>query len=226
MSPRVLIKTGITGLFAFAVLYVALKWHTEAWQGNPLIQFAAILGLAVVIGLFAVLVVLPKFGDAVGTVMYSSGEEVQPDEGMKAAAKMAAGNYEGAIEEYQKMLQTKPEEVHPISEIAKIYVDKLHQPENALSFLKSQIESREWPEENAAFLLFRLADVQTQMQDFEGARATLELVVGNFPDTRHSANARHKIQELQEAEFAQLQAARAAEQAQQAASAEPDQETA
>ncbi len=223
MNLRVLLKFGITGLFAIAVLYVLLKWHTEAWQSNPLIQFSAIVGLAVVVGFFFVLVILPKFGDAVGTVMYSSGEEIAPDEGMKAAAKMAAGDYEGAIEEFNKLLQSKPEDVHAISEIAKTYADKLHEPEKALAFLNEKIESQEWTPDNAAFLLFRFFDVQAHMQDFEAARGTLENIIGTFPDTRHSANARHKITELQEAEFKQLQAARAAEQVQEQPS---DQETA
>ncbi len=223
MSPRVLLKFGITGLFAGAVLYVLLKWHTEAWQSNPMMQFAAILGLAVVVGFFFVIVILPKFGDAVGTVMYSSGEEVAPDESMKAAAKMAAGDYEGAIEEFKNLLQGKPDDVHAISEIAKTYADKLHEPDKALGFLNEQIQSQEWTPDNAAFLLFRFFDIQAHMHDFEAARATLEHIIGTFPDTRHSANARHKITELQEAEFKHLQAARAAEQLQEQPS---DEETA
>ncbi len=221
MSPPVLLKSGITGLFAAVTLYIVLKWHSEAWQGNPLIQFGAILGLAVILGFFFVIVVLPKLGDAVGTVMYSSGEEVAPDESMKAVAKIAAGDYEGAIVEYKNILQSKPDDTHTISEIAKTYSDKLHQPDQAIDFLRKQLEGQEWSQENAAFLLFRLADIQTHMQDFESARVTFEHVVGTFPDTRHSANARHKITELQEIEFKQLQAARAAEHLQQT---EADQE--
>ncbi len=225
MSPRVTLKFGFTGLFVGAILYVLLKWHSEAWQSNPMLQFAAIVGLAVMLGFVFVLVILPKLGDAVGTVMYSSGEEVAPDEGMKAAAKIAAGDYEGAIEEFKKVLQGKPDDIHAISEIAKTYADKLHEPDKAIAFLNAQIESQEWTPDHAAFLLFRFCDVQAHMNDFEAARATLEHIIGTFPDTRHSANARHKITELQETEFKQLQAARAAEQ-QQAQEPESDQETA
>lgn len=223
MSPRAILKIGSTGLFAITVLYVLLRWNSEAWKANPLIQFSAILGLAVVVGFFFVIVLLPKFGDAVGTVMYSSGEEIVQDEGMKAAAKMAAGDYEGAIEEYKKLLQNKPDDIHAISEIAKILADKLHEPDKAIAFLNEKIESQEWTPDNAAFLLFRFFDIQAHKQDFEAARATLDHIIGTFPDTRHSANARHKITELQEAEFKQLQAARAAEQLQEQPS---DQETA
>ena len=61
------------------------------------------------------------------------------------------------------------------------------------------------------------------MHDFEAARITLEHIIATFPDTRHSANARHKITEMQELEFKLLQAARAAEQLQEQA---PDQESA
>lgn len=225
MSPRVFLKFGTTGIFAIAILYVVLKWNSESWQNNPLIQFAAILGLAVVLGLFFVLVILPKLGDAVGTVMYSSGEEVVQDEAMKAAASMAAGNYEGAIEHFKNQLKDKPDDIHAISEIAKTYADKLHEPDKAIAFLNEQIGSQEWSQDHAAFLLFRLVDVQAHMFNFEAAMATLEQVIGTFPDTRHSANARHKITELQESEFKLLQAARAAEQL-QAPEPESDQETA
>ena len=82
MSARAILKFATSGLFTAAVLYVVLKWNSEAWQGNPLIQFGALLGLAVVLGFFFVLVILPSLGDAVGTVMYSSGEEVVQDDGM------------------------------------------------------------------------------------------------------------------------------------------------
>lgn len=222
MSPRDILKIGITVLFVIAIIYIVKKWHSEAWQSNPLIPLTSIIVLAVVSGVFFVTVILPKVGDAVGTVMYSSGEEIAPVEGMKAVAKMAAGDYEGAIEEYKNVLQDKPDDVHAISEVAKIYADKLHEPDKAITFMKEQLESREWTEDSAAFLLFRLADVQTHMEDFEAARVTFEQVIGTFPDTRHSANARHKINELQEAEFKILQAARATEHPQEP---EPDQET-
>ena len=156
-----------------------------------------------------VTIILPSIGDAVGTVMYSSGEVSQKSEGMEAAAKLAAGDYEGAIEAYEVVLKEKPDDPFPISEIAKIYADKMHDHERALAFLQERLESQSWAEENAAFLMFRIVDVNINRQSFADAKDILEQIVGNFPGTRHSANAKHKIQELEQAEFKAIQARRA-----------------
>ena len=128
---------------------------------------------------------------------------------MKAAAKMAAGDYHGAIEEYQKALAEKPDDTFTISEIAKIKADKLGQPDEALTYLQENLESREWPQDDAAFLMFRVADIYTNAESWEGAKITLEQIIGDFPGTRHSSTAKHRISELDQAQFKKLQAQRA-----------------
>ena len=56
----------------------------------------------------------------------------------------------------------------------------------------------------------RITEVYTtHLHDFGAARDMLEQVIGNFPNTRHSANAHHKITEVEQAEFAYLQSQRA-----------------
>ena len=222
MTPQTIIKICLTGLLALVVLYVVSHWHK--WdetvvinaEGEPVTQSAKIvykliscIVLAVIGGIYFVMVVLPKFGDAVGTVMYSSGESVTADESMRAAAKMAAGDYEGAISEYEKVLKEKPDDPFPVSEIGKIYAEKLEDPARAIAFMQEHLESKEWNEENAAFLMFRIADVHThQRHDYDSAKDILEQVAGNFPGTRHSANARHRINELEQAQFKELQTRR------------------
>lgn len=174
----------------------------------------AIISLAIVGGIFFVTVVLPRIGDAVGTAMYSSGEEVKQDGSMKAVAKMASGDYEGAIVEFKKMIAEKPDDPYPISEISKIYTDKLQQPDNAIVFLQGHLEAKAWSEDNAAFLMFRMIDIYFHQKAWEHAKDILEQVAGNFPGTRHSANARHKINELEQIQFKELQAQRAKQSAQ------------
>jgi tetratricopeptide (TPR) repeat protein len=221
MTTRHIINICLVGLFALLVLFVASHW--KAWgdtaegvtTNGVMYKLLSCLVLAIIAGIFTVMVLLPKLGDAVGTVMYSSGEEVTADERMKAAAKMAQGDYEGAIAEYKKMAQEKPDDPFPISEIAKIHADKLEDPGAALTFLQGHLEAREWTEEHAAFLMFRIADIHLQQREYDAAKDILEQVVGNFPGTRHSANAKHKINEIEQAHFKELQIRRAAQQQQQ-----------
>lgn len=209
MNSKTIVNLCVTGLFVLGIIYTVDKWKSKTWQDNPAYPFLAILALAIVGGFFFVFILLPKLGDAVGTMMYSSGEETKIDESMKAAAKMASGDYQGAIDEYQKMIKEKPDDAFPISEIGKILSDKFHDPGQAITFIQGHLEAKEWSEDNAAFLMFRLVDIQAGQKDYAAAKDILEQVAGNFPGTRHSANARHRINELEQAEFKELQAQRA-----------------
>lgn len=209
MSSRTIINICVVGLFALAVLYVMGRWGSPEWEANPMYPLISIILLAIVGGVFFVTVILPKLGDAVGTVMYSSGEEIQQDEGMKAAALMAKGDYLGAVAQFEKLAERKPEDPYPVSEIAKLYAEKLGDPGKALELLQQHLESREWTEDNAAFLMFRLVDVHTSRKDYDSSKDILEQVAGNFPGTRHSANARHRINELEQLQYKELMAMRA-----------------
>ncbi len=209
MNSRLITQLCLVGFFILAVLWVLGRWGSEEWEANPMYPLLSIIVLASVGGIFFVMVLLPKLGDAVGTVMYSSGEEITADSGVRAAACMAKGDYEGAIDEYKKAIAEKPGDPFPISEISKIYSDKLKDPKRALTYLQAHLESHEWSEDNAAFLMFRIVDVHMHEHDLEDAKHILEQVVGNFPGTRHAANAKHRINELEQIQFKELQAQRA-----------------
>ena len=76
--------------------------------------------------------------------------------------------------------------------------------------LTNHLQSREWSVDDGAFLLFRVVEVQTNhLHDFTAARSTLERVIASYPNTRHSANAHHKITELEQVEFKFIQEQRA-----------------
>jgi tetratricopeptide (TPR) repeat protein len=209
MNSRLLTQICLIGLFVITVLWVAGKWNSPEWQENPILPLISVIVLAVVGGIFFVTVLLPKLGDAVGTVMYSSGEEIQADSSMRAAAFMAKGDYEGAIDEYKKAITEKPGDPFPVSEIAKIYAEKFKEPDRALTYLQAHLESHEWAEDNAAFLMFRIVDIHMHEHRLAEAKDILEQVVGNFPGTRHAANAKHKINEVEQLQFKELQAQRA-----------------
>lgn len=214
MANRNIIHLSLAALYGVAVLYVMGRWSSPAWQENPIYPLLSIILLAVIGGVIFVTVILPRMGDAVGTMMYSSGEKLGEDKGRKAAALLAQGDYEGAITEYQKVIDDNPDDTFAISEIAKIRSEHLDSPITALSFLQEHLERHEWPPDNAAFLMFRIVDVLMEQEQYDDAKEVLEQIVGNFPGTRHSANANHKITDIEQIQFKTIMAQRAQAEAQ------------
>lgn len=192
-------------LIRICIVALVILGITIAWQyikdANPgmLLIFFIVVGTG--FGIFAVKHIVPWIGDAMGTFFFSSGEEVRLDDSMKAAAKLAQGDYEGAIAEYEKMAAAKPEDAFPVAEIAKIRAEKMGDPQKALRFLQQRLEGQEWGEDAAAFLMFRMVDLHLGQGDHQAAHDLLEEVIGNFPNTRHSANAHHRMREVEEAQF-------------------------
>lgn len=209
MSSRSIVHLCVTMFFVLGILWVLGSWDRWAKDGAVMHQLLAILILAVGGGFFVVLVLLPRFGDAVGTAMLSSGEVVSGDGGRKVAALLAQGDYEGAIGEYEQMVKDQPDDPHPISEMAKICAEKLKDPVRAIHLLGQHLESHEWTEDNAAFLMFRMVDIHLQEHEYDEAKDILEHIAGNLPGTRHSANARHKIEEVEQTQYQILQRQRA-----------------
>lgn len=196
-------------LAALAILVLSLIWNAfkEASDGMKLVG-VIVVGLTA--GILMVKFVIPWFGDAMSESLFSSGEKVEPDEMTKAAACISQGDYPGAISHYEKMLEENPNDPFPVAEIAKVQADRLHNPQAALQVLSDHLQSKDWPVDDAAFIMFRIADVHlTHLKDFGAARDTLEQIIGHFPSTRHSANAHHKISEVEQAEFKMIQEKRA-----------------
>ncbi len=192
-----------------ALLVVALLWNfvKEAGDGVKLV-LVIVLGLAG--GLLAVKFVLPWLGDMMGEAVFSSGEKVEQDQMTKAAARIAQGDYKGAIEHYEKMLEDKPDDPFPVAEIAKVYAERLRDPQAALKALEEHLQSKDWPVDDAAFIMFRIADVHlTHRHDYDTARDMLEQIIGNFPNTRHSANAHHRMSEIEQMQYKLLMEQRA-----------------
>lgn len=209
MNSRSLVHLCITAFFILAVLRVMGAWPGWAKEEKVANQFLAILLLAIAGGFFVVLVVLPRFGDAVGTAMFSSGEEVKEEGASKAIGLIARGDYEGAISEYERVLAEKPDDAHAVSEIAKVCAEKLKDTVRALHVLRQRLEGREWAPDDAAFLMFRMVEIHMQEKNYDDAKDLLEQVIGAFPGTRHSANAKHKMNEVEQAQFRLVQAQRA-----------------
>lgn len=191
-------------LVVFALILLLMGWKkVKGDDGMTLMYF---MGLGLIAGFLVVKYVLPWLGDTLGTIIFSSGEKVQATGNAKAAAKLAQGDYKGAIAEHEKSLEKDPLQSFSVAEIAKIYADRLEDPASALKILLQQLAAHPWSTDDAAFLSFRLVDLHAHhFKDYTAARQTLEKIMMDFPNTRHSANARHRLNEVEQMEFKRIQ---------------------
>ncbi len=148
------------------------------------------------IGIVFVTQVLPLLAEKMTHAVYDSAEEVERDAFHDARVLMAQGEWEGAIEAFKLGAEQDPLNRMPYIEIAKIQKVHLEDPLAAIATLREALEGQEWEEEDAAFLMFRLAEIYDEdAEDREAAVAIFEQVMEQFPGTRHSANARTKLHE-------------------------------
>ena len=166
-----------------------------------------------VLGIFFVAYLLPFFAQRVTHAVYDSAEMVEKDVMHDARSLLAQGNYEGAIASFQQAAAADPLNRLPWVEIAKIYKDNLGNPGAAIDTIRHALESQAWEINDAAYFLFRLAELYDEVEgDRSTAIAILNQVIEQFPGTRHSANASHRLHEWAQAEeAAQLEAGEAGE---------------
>ena len=140
--------------------------------------------------------VLPIIAHKLTHAVYDSGEEVERDIFRDARVLMAQGKWEEAIEAFKLAAAKDPSNRMPYVEITKIQKVHLEDPLAAIATLRDAIEGQEWEENDAAYLMFRLAELYDEdAADRESAVAIFEQVMEQFPGTRHSANARTKLHE-------------------------------
>ena len=144
-----------------------------------------------------VVMVMPVLGDMLGNLFFQPSEQIERTSHDEAVGACARGDYEAAIEAYQKALAEDPEDTLAYSEIVKIQCEHFHDPAAGVATLEEALQ-QEWPVEEAAFLSSRLVDVYWKYQrDARQARALLLQIVETMPGTRHASNAEHRIQEIE-----------------------------
>lgn len=149
-----------------------------------------------VAGIFFVVFLLPFFAQRVTHAVYDSGELVERDVMHDARSLLAQGEYEAAIAAFQEAAVADPLNRLPWVEIAKIQKDNLGDPAAAIETIRYALESQSWEVNDAAYFLFRLAELYDEVQgDRASATAIMHQVVEQFPGTRHAANANHKLHE-------------------------------
>jgi len=160
------------------------------------------------VGIFFVLTVLPFLAQRITHAVYDSAEMVEKDVMHDARSLMAQGDYEGAIAAFQQAAATDPLNRLPWVEIAKIQKDNMGDPAAAIQTIRYALESQAWEVNDAAYFLFRLAELYDEVEgDRASAVAIMQQVVDQFPGTRHSANASHKLHDWSAADAAAVAAA-------------------
>lgn len=150
-----------------------------------------------VVGILFVVHVLPAIVQRFTHAIYDSGEMVGHDVMRDARSLFAQGEYEAAIEEFRNAIAAEPGNRMPWMEIAKIQKDCLDDPQAAIETLSQAIEAFGWPMDDGVYFRFRLAELQEQVNgDHAAAAALMQQVAEHYPNTRHAANASHRLQEL------------------------------
>lgn len=148
------------------------------------------------VGIVFVIHVLPAIAHRFTHAVYDSAEEVEKDPMHDARSKVAQGDWDGAIEAFRAAAAADPLNRLPYVEISKIQLDQLEDPQAAVQTLRQAIEGQEWQENDAAYLMFRLAEIYDEkLGDRNSAATIMQQVMDQFPETRHFANARHKLHE-------------------------------
>lgn len=194
---RSLLLRFVSLLLVLVVCAIAYE-HTETMEENNRLVWRIpifVIGAAV-LGLMVVAFFLPMIGDRIGAFFYSSPEKIESDPGTKARALVAQGDYEGAIDAYLEVAKAMPEDRLPVVEAMRLAREKLHDPRRAIAIVEEAVNDRAWPEDDAAYFLFRLVEMHEEdLQDRDAAASYLQQVVANFPGTRHFANASHKLRD-------------------------------
>ena len=157
---------------------------------------ALILGTAIAV--FLAKVVLPAIGDRAGAFLFNPGEEVAPDPHAGAIAKLAQGDPEGAIEDYQAILKRDPADTLALSEIARVCCRELGDTARAATVIERALDG-EWPREQGSFLANRLADIYLLQDDPLRARQVLLKLAETMDATKYAANAQHRLREIDRA---------------------------
>ena len=189
------ITLGVIGVF---IAYQLIAAYTDPAEEAVFARLFSTLAAGIFLGLLAIFYVLPALSQKAAMSMYADSDEAPEQDILQAArAFVAQGEYDQAVVAYRQALEKEPDNRLGWSDMAKLYVEKLEQPELAVSAIREGVDGHEWDEEDGAFLLFRMSEWQlNECEDQEAGAATLSEVMEKYPSTRHSANAMQQLRDL------------------------------
>ena len=198
LLPRVLaVVIMLVAMFLLIRQTKVLAAAEEPDMARLVTYYIGILGLAAVTAVVSCVSLLPLLGEFMGNVMFTPNQQIERSPHHDALAKLAAGDFQGAIDEYKAVFEDDPQDIHAASEVVRLYCEKLHETEPAEDFLVEALSYEERTPEEKSFLSQRLVDVCWNYQrDGIRARAILIKIAEEMPETREAANAIHRLQEI------------------------------
>src|SRR5688500_7469153 len=191
------------GLALAWLTYVLFREASAAYsdeEGDPskgVMLFIAVVLVGGISAILFVVIVLPAFGDWIGNFFFNPNEKLEKVPHADALAAFNRGDYEGSIAAYRKDLEENPSDTLAVSEISRIYCEKLHDPRSAEVCIEEALTG-DWTDDDIAFLNIRLAEVYWKFRrDARKAREILLSVANDFPESQHAATASHRLQEIE-----------------------------
>lgn len=188
----------ILGTIGAIIAYFLIQAYTNPDTAAVFAKLFSSLAAGIFLGFLGIFYVLPAISQKAAQSMYSdSNEKAETDILHDARACVAQGDYENAVVAYRQALIKEPSNRLAWTDMAKLYADKLEQPQLAAASLREAYDEHEWSEEDGAFLLFRVSEWQLdECEDQDSGIATLKEVMKAYPSTRHSANAMQQLRQL------------------------------
>lgn len=176
------------------------KYLGESEGTSPIITFILFIVTGIFTGFLIVTYLLPNLVQRASEEVYGSTEKVgAPDTLTQAQANVAQGNWDQAIANYQQAAEEDPSNRLPWIEIAMLQKERLENPTLALQTLNQALARGNWRENDEAFFMFRKIDIyENDLKERPKSISLLRDIIERFPQTRHSANANHKLHELGE----------------------------
>jgi tetratricopeptide (TPR) repeat protein len=210
-EPATIGKTYM-GIFLRLLFLTAFSWvgyvlytevQTQAHLPTPdnnkvVLLFAGAILDGAAVALVLTLLVVPAVGERIGAYFFNPSEKIEHDRHADAIAKLAQGDFEGAIDDYQDIYAKDPSDTLALSEIARICCRDLGDTARAATVIERALEG-EWPHEQGSFLGNRLADIYLLQDDAVRARQILIQIAENLDGTKFAANAQHRLHEIDRA---------------------------
>lgn len=193
-------KPIILGIIGVGVAFFVRYVYETAPADDILFKLTVTVLAGLYAGLLFLIFILPAISDGIAKLIYSDpGGEPEPEDPMhEARALQAQGDYVGALDALRQVVMSEPGNRLAWSEMAKLQITNIEDAEGGLATLKEALSNHQWPDDDAAFFMFRQSEVQLeQFENRAEAIKILEDVCSKFPETKHSANATHQLRELE-----------------------------